>query len=125
MEPLEPVAGLVDPEAGIHAGIKYLHWVRNRFEAELSVPDRMWFTLAAYNAGAGHVRDARRLAAKLGLNPNRWFGNVEQAMLLLSRPQYAQEARHGYCRSTEPVKYVREVRSRYKAYVDSIDTYTD
>jgi membrane-bound lytic murein transglycosylase F len=116
---------IVDPDEGIHAGVKYLHWVRNRFEPDLSVPDRMWFTLAAYNAGAGHVRDARRLAAKLGLNPNRWFGNVEQAMLLLSRPQYAQEARHGYCRSTEPVKYVREVRSRYKAYVDSIETYTD
>jgi membrane-bound lytic murein transglycosylase F len=114
---------ILDPENGIHAGVKYLDWVRDRFEPDLAVPDRMWFSLAAYNAGAGHVRDARRLAAKQGLNPNRWFGNVERAMLLLSRPQYAQEARHGYCRSHEPVRYVREVRSRYNAYVESIDSY--
>ncbi len=114
---------ILDPENGIHAGVKYLDWVRDRFEPNLSVPDRMWFTLAAYNAGAGHVRDARRLAAKLELNPNRWFGNVERAMLLLSRPQYAQEARHGYCRAHEPVKYVRDVRSRYNAYVESIASY--
>jgi membrane-bound lytic murein transglycosylase F len=114
---------ILDPENGIHAGVKYLDWVRDRFEPDLAVPDRMWFSLAAYNAGAGHVRDARRLAARQGLNPNRWFGNVERAMLLLSRPQYAQEARHGYCRSHEPVRYVREVRSRYNAYVESIDSY--
>jgi membrane-bound lytic murein transglycosylase F len=116
---------IIDPDNGIHAGVKYLDWVRDRFEPELSVPDRMWFSLAAYNVGAGHVRDARRLAARLGLNPNRWFDNVEQAMLLLSRPQYAQAARHGYCRSMEPVKYVREVRSRYNAYVESIGPYPD
>jgi membrane-bound lytic murein transglycosylase F len=66
------------------------------------------------------VRDARRLASQLGLNPNVWFGNVERAMLLLSRPQYAQAAQHGYCRCGEPVRYVRNVRSRYNAYVETI-----
>jgi membrane-bound lytic murein transglycosylase F len=63
------------------------------------------------------VRDARRLARQLGLNPNVWFGNVERAILLLSRPQYAQTAQHGYCRCGETVRYVRDVRSRYNAYV--------
>jgi membrane-bound lytic murein transglycosylase F len=111
---------LQDPEEAIHAGIKYLDWVRDRFEPDLAVKDRMWFTLAAYNAGAGHVRDARRLARKLGLNPNVWFGNVERAMLLLSRAQYAQVAQYGYCRCGEPVRYVRDVRSRYNAYVETI-----
>jgi membrane-bound lytic murein transglycosylase F len=111
---------LHDPEEAIHAGIKYLDWVRDRFEPDLSVQDRMWFTLAAYNAGAGHVRDARRLARQQGLNPNVWFGNVERAMLLLSRTQYAQAAQHGYCRCGEPVRYVRDVRSRYTAYVETV-----
>ena len=104
------------PEDGIHAGVKYLDWVRNRFGTELPVQDRTWFTLAAYNAGYGHVLDARRLARKLGLNPDRWFNHVEKAMLLLARRQYARQARHGYCRGSEPVKYVREIRSRYEAY---------
>lgn len=111
---------LEDPETAIHAGIKYLAWLRDRFEESLPVTDRMWFTLAAYNAGAGHVRDARRLATSRGLNPNRWFNHVERVMPLLSRRQYYGTAQHGYCRCWEPVKYVREVRARYNAYVDGI-----
>ncbi len=105
------------PDDGIHAGVKYLDWVRDRFDPELPVEDRMWFTLAAYNAGHGHVRDARQLARKLGLNPNRWFRNVEKAILLLSKRKYARQARHGYCRGAEPVKYVREIKRRYEAYL--------
>ena len=111
---------LHDPEVAIHAGVRYLDWCRDRFEPDLPVRDRMWFSLAAYNAGPGHVRDARRLASSLGLNPNRWFDNVEQAMLLLSRSQYARAAQHGYCRCREPVDYVRTISMRYGAYVDGV-----
>lgn len=111
------IKNLHKPEAGIHAGVKYMEWVRQRFETDLKVKDRMWFTLAAYNAGAGHVKDARRLAAQLGLNPNRWFDNVENAMLLLAKRQYAKNARHGYVRGSEPVQYVRKIRDRYHAYL--------
>lgn len=107
---------LKDPETGLHAGVKYLDWVRDRFEEDLPVADRMWFTLAAYNAGAGHVRDARRLAKQLGKNPNVWFDNVEQAMLLLSKREYARKARYGYVRGSEPVQYVRNIRALYQAY---------
>ena len=107
---------LQDPDTGIHAGVKYLKWVRERFEPELDVRDRMWFTLAAYNAGQGHVKDARRLARRKGWNPNRWFDNVEKAMLLLSKRKYARRARHGYVRGREPVNYVRDIRNRFIAY---------
>ena len=107
---------LEDPETGIHAGVKYLDWVRDRFETELDVKQRMWFTLAAYNAGQGHVKDARRLARQKGWNPDRWFDHVEKAMLLLSKRQYARHARHGYVRGREPVKYVRDIRGRFNAY---------
>ena len=108
---------LRDPEEGIHAGVKYLSWVRDRFPAQLPVSDRMWFALASYNAGVGHVRDARRLAIQKGWDGNRWFDNVERAMLLLSRPKYAVRAAHGYVRGREPVRYVRQIRDRFKAYV--------
>jgi membrane-bound lytic murein transglycosylase F len=111
---------LLDPETNIEAGLRYLAWVRERFEEDLPVRDRMWFTLAGYNVGAGHVRDARRLAAEQGLNPDRWFDNVERAMLLLSRPEYARRAKHGYCRGREPVQYVRDIRSTYEAYLDML-----
>jgi membrane-bound lytic murein transglycosylase F len=108
---------LEDPETGIHAGIKYMKWVRERFEDELDVQDRMWFSLAAYNAGQGHIKDARRLARQKGWNPNRWFNNVEKALLLLSKKKYAKKARHGYVRGHEPVNYVRHIKDRYNAYI--------
>ena len=39
-------------------------------------------------------------------------------MLLLSQPGYARQARYGYVRGSEPVKYVREIRNRYLGYVE-------
>ena len=111
------VKNIKDPKQSVEAGVKYLDWLRDRFDAELPVTDRMWFTLAAYNAGAGHVHDARTLARQKGWQANRWFGNVEQAMLLLSKRKYSKKAKHGYVRGSEPVKYVREIRDRYEAYV--------
>ena len=48
--------------------------------------------------------------------PNRWFGHVEKAMPLLAKPRFARTARHGYCRCSEPVKYVSEIQSRYESY---------
>jgi membrane-bound lytic murein transglycosylase MltF len=36
------------------------------------------FTFASYNAGPGRVRGLRKEAAKRGLDPNVWFGHVEQ-----------------------------------------------
>jgi len=73
--------------------------------------------MASYNAGLGHVRDARRLAWRLGYDPNRWFGHVERAMLLLEKPEYHRQARHGYCRGSEPVQYVSQIQTKYDAYV--------
>ncbi|MGB5261303.1 MAG: transporter substrate-binding domain-containing protein [Gammaproteobacteria bacterium] len=107
---------LEDPDSGIHAGIKYLDWVRDRFDDDLDFADRMWFTLAAYNAGYGHVADARRLAKKKGWDPKRWFDHTEKAMLLLGRKDYARQAKHGYVRGREPVDYVSNIRARFKAY---------
>lgn len=104
---------LTQPETAIHAGIKYLAKQRDRFEATLPVGDRTWFSLAAYHAGYDRVRAARRRAVKLGLDPDRWFAHVEQAMLDISRNAGGGDYRGG--RSS--VMYVREIRSRYAAYL--------
>ncbi|MEM7410174.1 MAG: transporter substrate-binding domain-containing protein [Myxococcota bacterium] len=105
------------PETGIHAGIRYLARLRGRLEDSLSVADRNWLALAAYNAGEGHLADARRLARERGLDPNRWFGHVETAMLAKRSRSVAAKSPMGYCRCDEPVRYVRAVRDRYLAYV--------
>ena len=106
-----------DPEQGVAAGSAYLEWLEERFPQRLGMAEKIYFGLAAYNAGHGHVEDARRLAQRLGKNPDLWFGHVEEAMLLLSQPRYARQARFGYVRGSEPVKYVREIRNRYLGYV--------
>lgn len=111
------IRNLRDPERGVSAGVQYLNWLLQRFEPELNIGERTWFALAAYNAGLGHVRDARRLARKKGWDADVWFGNVEKAMLLLAKKEYAQSAKHGYVRGHEPVNYVRQIRDRYLAYV--------
>ncbi len=114
---IEAADGLHEPEIGIAAGIRYLDWTRDRFAETLPVDERLWFSLAAYNAGPGHVHDARRLARQQGLDPDVWFDNVERSMLLLARREYASRARHGYVRGSEPVNYVQRIRQRYHGYV--------
>jgi membrane-bound lytic murein transglycosylase MltF len=66
-------------ENNIHAGVKYLAFIRDTYFSgpQYSTEDRINFSLAAYNAGPGRVRKMQRDAQKLGLNPNKWFYNVE------------------------------------------------
>ncbi len=106
-----------DPASSIRGGIKYLDWLRDRFDDDLPISERLWFTLASYNAGAGHVHEARRLAERLGYDPDRWFDNTERAMLLLSQEKYYRKSRFGYVNGREPVNYVRDIRQRFEAYV--------
>ena len=108
---------LADPKQNIHAGIKYLSMLRNRFEDDLLLEDRTWFSLASYNAGYNRVKRARDLAAKMGLDENRWFGNVEQAMLALARPFKKEGELVQNCRCGQTVIYVREIRTLYHNYV--------
>ncbi|KAF0803910.1 ligand-binding/transglycosylase domain-containing protein [Alcanivorax xiamenensis] len=112
---------LADPVQGIGAGVAYLNWLEGRFPAHLDLAEKTYFGLAAYNAGYGHVEDARRLAQRLGKDPDRWFGNVEEAMALLSHPRYARQARYGYVRGQETVQYVRDIRARYLGYLSATE----
>ncbi|MCK7595728.1 transporter substrate-binding domain-containing protein [Microbulbifer sp. CAU 1566] len=109
---------LFEPKRGIEAGVKYLSWIRERFDDDINLENRLWFSLAAYNAGIGHLYDAQRLAKDLNLDPNVWFGNVETAMLKLSEPRYFKKARYGYVRGAEPVQYVHNISKLYRAYTD-------
>ena len=107
------------PEQNIEAGIKFIMWLDARLVKY--VPDsqeRVKFTLAAYNVGLGHIMDAIRLAEKHGLQPDKWSGNVEIALLQKGNAQYYSDpvVKHGYCRGTETINYVRNVIDRYNNY---------
>jgi membrane-bound lytic murein transglycosylase F len=110
-------ADLMSEEANIHAGILQMYRLLERIDARISFKHRVRFALAAYNAGWGHVQDARRLAAQKGWDPNKWFGHVEKAMLLLEQPNYHRNSRYGYVRGSETVGYVSKVQNRYDHYV--------
>ncbi|WNC67072.1 transporter substrate-binding domain-containing protein [Thalassotalea nanhaiensis] len=119
------ISNMTTPENGIHAGVKYLHWVQQRMR-EMDVRDDqlIWFSLASYNAGYGHVNDAIRLARQKGWRDDVWFDNVERAMLLLSKREYSSKARYGYVRGNEPVTYVRNIRHKYQAYIHQVELTT-
>jgi len=114
------VAGWKEAAGNVQAGVKYLAWVRDRFSGDVPERERRWMALAAYNAGIGHVTDARALARDEGLDPNRWFGHVEKAMLLKMDPEYHRKTRFGFCRCTEPVEYVSRIRELYRAYSQAV-----
>ena len=73
------IEDIKDPENNIHAGTRYLAYLRDEVfdDPEIAMADRLDFVLAAYNAGPGKIRKLRRLAAQRGYDPNRWFFNVE------------------------------------------------
>jgi membrane-bound lytic murein transglycosylase MltF len=69
-------------EPNIHAGVKYMRFMMDTYYKDEPM-DRLnkgLMTLASYNAGPGRMRQLRREAAKRGLNPNVWFGNVERVV---------------------------------------------
>ena len=91
-------------ENNVHAGVKYMHWLRETYYSgdEISPLDRMLFSFAAYNAGPGNMKRARRRAKSLGFDPNTWFGNVEIGMYRAV--------------SGEPASYVRNIYKYYVTY---------
>ncbi len=66
-------------EPNIHAGVKYLNFIRNRYfsDPEVDQFNQTMFAFAAYNAGPARVRKLRAKAAEQGYDPNVWFDNVE------------------------------------------------
>lgn len=98
-----------DPESNVESGTAHLASLYKYFSSVPDPEERIKFALAAYNGGAGHVLDARRLARKLKLDPDKWQGNVEEALQFLKFRSFWKSARHGYCNADIVVNYVNSV----------------
>ncbi len=98
-----------DPEQSIFAGAGYLASIYQRLPERINRPDRLWFALAAYNVGLGHLEDARVLTETLGKNPDLWT-DVRDTLPLLSKQKWFSQTRYGYARGSEPVRYVQNIR---------------
>jgi len=73
------VGDIHQEEANIHAGVKYIRFMVDKYFVNEPMDDtnKVLFAFAAYNAGPGRIRSLREEAAKKGLNPNVWMDNVE------------------------------------------------
>ena len=91
-------------EANIHAGTKYMNQLMTRYfrEAKFSEGNRPLFAFASYNCGAANVAKARTQAEARGLDPDKWFNNVE--LVIAERI------------GTETTTYVRNIYKYYVAY---------
>jgi membrane-bound lytic murein transglycosylase MltF len=91
-------------EANIHAGTKYMDQLMTTYfgDAHFSEGNRPLFAFAAYNCGAGNLAKARNETAKRGLDPNKWFNNVELVI--------AEQI------GTQTTTYVRNIYKYYVAY---------
>ncbi len=96
-------------EPNIHAGAKYMNRLMTRYfeDAKFSEQDRTLFAFACYNAGPGNISRMRTDAAKRGLDPDKWFDNVE---IVVAR-------RIG----VETTTYVRNIFKYYVAYKLALD----
>ena len=106
------VTDRLDPKQSIPAGAKFFVWIKDQFPDRIQEPDKTYMALASYNIGWGHIEDARILAQRLKLNPDRW-ADVKKAMMLLTEAKYYTNAKHGYCGCAQPVVYTESIRSYY------------
>jgi membrane-bound lytic murein transglycosylase MltF len=98
------VGDISELETNVHAGVKYMRFMMDRYfkDEPMDRLNKGLFTFASYNAGPARIRQLRKEAEKQGLDPNLWFGNVEQV---------ASE-RIG----RETVTYVSNIYKYYDAY---------
>jgi membrane-bound lytic murein transglycosylase MltF len=91
-------------ENNIHAGVKYLAFLKKKYfnDPRIQPRNQVRFALAAYNAGPAKIQRARSKAKQMGLDPNRWFRNVELATLKIV--------------GQETVRYVSSINKYYVIY---------
>ena len=106
------VKNRLNAKQSIFGGAKYLKILYESFSNTIEEPDRLWFTLAAYNIGLGHVEDARTITKSQGDNPNSWI-DVEKHIPKLSQKKWYKKTKYGFARGHEPIEFVRRVRRYY------------
>lgn len=106
------VKNRLDPRESILGGARYINMLKDDLPEQIPEPDRIWLALAAYNIGPGHLEDARRLARKLGRNPDDWR-DMKATLPLLARSQYNASLRYGFARGGEARAFAENVRIYY------------
>ncbi|MEM7542680.1 MAG: membrane-bound lytic murein transglycosylase MltF [Pseudomonadota bacterium] len=109
----------LDPHQSIRGGARYLKQIKDRLPERIPEPDRLWFALAGYNIGLGHLEDARVLADRAGADPDKWF-EVAPFLLKLGQREWAEKTRFGRAAGGQARNFVRNVR-RYNDVLISLE----
>lgn len=104
-------------EQSIRAGSEYLHMLMTQMPETIPEEDRIWYGLAAYNMGLGHLLDVRRLTRQLGGDPDNWL-DVKKNLPLLAEKRHYVGLKYGYARGYEALQYVENIRRYYNSIVN-------
>ena len=115
-----PVETINDTETNVRLAGMLLTELDDMLRIPASTPeqDRLSILLAGYNAGVGHVLDARRLARMEGANPNSW-DVVSRYLQLKGTPEYYQldVVKCGkFSGGRQTISYVKQVMHKYSQY---------
>ena len=106
------ISNRLDPLQSLRAGIRYLNKLYLRFDDIANDEERLYFAIASYNIGYGHVRDAQKIARQKGLDPHKW-ASMKHVLPYLTKRKYYKKTRYGYARGREAITYVERIRTYY------------
>jgi len=106
----------LDPNQSVKGGAKYLSQLIKRLPATIHEEEKVWFALASYNIGYGHLMDARRITTMKKQNANSW-SDVKDNLPLLHQRKWYKKTRYGYARGREAQHYVNNIRQ----YVETLN----
>ena len=111
-----------DPKESIYGGAKYLRKMLDKVPNQINQEDKIWYAIAAYNIGFGHVIDAIDMAKRDNKIISDWK-SLKPYLLKLSQSKYYKKTKYGYARGWETVKYVQNIRQYYDilVFLDSQD----
>lgn len=117
-----PVSHIYNTETNVRLACRLLNEFEKmlRFPENVAEADRLSIVLASYNAGVGHVQDARRLAKADGANPNSW-SVVSKYLQLKADPAYytRSEVKAGrFSGSRETLGFVKLAMTKYDEYCE-------
>ncbi|HEY7866265.1 MAG TPA: membrane-bound lytic murein transglycosylase MltF [Psychromonas sp.] len=103
----------LDPAQSIKGGADYLTRLIKRLPNSIPDDEKIWFALASYNIGYGHLMDARRLTLIRKQNPDAW-SDVKENLSLLHEKKWYSKTKYGYARGREAQHYVNNIRQYLK-----------
>ena len=112
---------IMKPEINVRVAAQLLNLIENTLIFSAGTPDldRKKIVLACYNAGLGHVLDARRMAHRNGDNHNCWE-TVSKYLTMKSDIEWLDDeaVRNGiFNGSRETIGFVNGVINKYDSYI--------